>query len=574
MQLKKIYVNLQSKYHLELRCKMNIKTILIIIGLLPTVFANSQDRKLICLTGKVDRLVDITGEVFFEAPKEYEIINSDLNGYGGLNSFQQMNYHFTGFPILVRNRNNYNFCLMDQNKIASHFFYKKYSGVGRLHEGYYLASFKKIDGMLQETQYEFLDRFGQPIFNRNQGYRDASYFSEGLAPIKIWGKGWIFINDLGHELDFIPDSLGHMEWVHSFKDGRSLIKKVIYNHNSQSTIAPYFISKQGEVLLDVQNIFPDRKITNISEFQGGVAYVQFEMPKSPEYKGVPVVFIDSIGNIILDVDAAIDFKVVGNGFITFQKKLTDQKYVSEIYDKLGRKLNLPENVNQIEFLGENKYLIGCDIPLGRPNGKAKYYLFDAKSEKILQPYSGGDCLGIIDNMLIIKGANEEIVIRELSTEKVIYQSQLTDMKVTNLDAYKGKMEDISIFYCNKAEWLPRIKEMRNLKELTLTNLNINLLPELANPGILQLLRIDECRNLTALDMQINNVKQLSLRACLSLTNVKEFVKNQISLKDLYIINMDVSSSDISEIMKSYPKAVISGNAKFADYELQEVIYGF
>ena len=203
-----------------------------------------------------------------------------------------------------------------------------------------------------------------------------------------------------------------------------------------------------------------------------------------------------------------------------------------------------------------------------------YYIFDAKSEKIIQPYSGGNCLGVIDNKLIIKGANEEMVIRELGTEKVIYQSQLTDMKVINLDAYKGKMEDISIFHCQKEEWLPRIKEMKNLKELTLSNLNIIQLPEIANPGLLQLLRIDGCRNLKSLDMQINNVKQLSLRGCLSLTNVLEYIRNQKSLLHLYIINMDLTSSVTSEIIHSYPKAVIKGDAKAADYELQEFIYGF
>ncbi len=553
---------------------MNIHIIFIIIVLLSSMFGQSQDRRLICLQGRVDRLVELSGEVFFEAPPEYQIINSNLGGIGGnKNSFEQIEYHFTGFPILVRYRGHGQFFLMDQNKSISHYFYKKYKGIGRLQEGYYLASSIDDQGMLQETKYEFLDRFGTPIFIANQGYRDASYFSEGLAPIKVWGKGWVYINDLGHELDLIPDSLGHMEWVHPFKNGRSLIKKVAYKQNSRS-IEPYYISKKGEILLDVKSLFPGREISNISDYKGGVAYVQFEFLNDGEYKGMPVVFIDSIGKIILDIDAAIDFKVDGNGFITFQKKLGDQKYTSEIYDKSGRKLNLPENVNHIKYLGENKYLIGCDIPFGKPNGKARYYIFDAQSEKIIQPHSGGECLGVIDNKLIIKGANEVIVISELGTEKVIYQSQLTDMKVKDLESYKGKLEDISIFYCQKAEWLHRIKDMKNLKELTLSNLNITQLPEIANPGLLKLLRIDGCRNLKYLDIQINNVKQLSLRGCLSLTNVLEYVNNQKSLIHLFIINMDVSSSVTSEIINSYPKAVIRGNAEAADYELQEVIFGF
>ncbi|MGB4820913.1 MAG: hypothetical protein WBP33_17510, partial [Saprospiraceae bacterium] len=247
---------------------MNIHIIFIIIGLLSSIFAQSQDRKLIYLSGKVDRLLELSGEVFFEVPKEYEIINSDLNGFGGLNSFQQIEYHFKGFPILVRYRGYGQFFLMDQNKSISHYFYKKYSGIGRLHEGHYLASSIDDKGMLQETKYEFLDRFGTPIFITQQGYRDASYFSEGLAPIKIWGKGWVYINDLGHELDLIPDSLGHMEWAYPFKNGRSLIKKVAYKQNSQS-IEPYYISKKGEVLLTVKSLFPEREITNISDYKGG-----------------------------------------------------------------------------------------------------------------------------------------------------------------------------------------------------------------------------------------------------------------------------------------------------------------
>lgn len=552
---------------------MNIHIIFIIIGLLSSIFGQSQDRKLIYLSGKVDRLLELSGEVFFEAPPEYQIINSNLGGFGGKNSFEQIEYHFTGFPILVRYRGNGQFFLMDQNKSISHYFYKKYGGIGRLHEGFYLASSIDDIGMLQETKYEFLDRFGTPIFVTQQGYRDASYFSEGLAPIKIWGKGWVYINDIGHELDLIPDSLGHMEWVNSFKDGRSLIKKVAYEQNSQG-IKPYYISKKGEVLLDVKSLFPDREITNISDFIGGVAYVLFELLNNGEYMGMPVAFIDSIGKVILDVDVAIDFNVYGDGFITIQKKLTNQKYLCEIYDKTSRMLKLPENVNHSQYLGENKFLIGCDLIVGKPSGKAHYYIYDAKSEKIIQPFSGGNCLGVIDNKLIIKGANEEMVIRELGSEKVIYQSQLTGMKVTNLDAYKGKMEDISIFYCQKEEWLSRIKEMQNLKELTLSNLNIIQFPEIANPDLLQLLRIDGCRNLKSLNMEINNLRQLSLRECLSLTNVLKYIRNQKSLLHLYIINMDLTSGEKLEILRTYPKATINGNAKAADYKLQDVIFGF
>lgn len=171
--------------------------------------------------------------------------------------------------------------------------------------------------MLQETKYEFTDRFGTPIFITQQGYRDASYFSEGLAPIKIWGKGWVYINDLGHELDLIPDSLGHMEWAHPFKNGRSLIKKLFTSKIIK--VLSLTIFQKGEVLLAVKSLFPEREITNISDYKGGVACVQFKLLSDKEYKGMPVAFIDTIGKIILDVDAAIDFKVEGDGYITIQK---------------------------------------------------------------------------------------------------------------------------------------------------------------------------------------------------------------------------------------------------------------
>ena len=136
------------------------------------------------------------------------------------------------------------------------------------------------------------------------------------------------------------------------------------------------------------------------------------------------------------------------------------------------------------------------------------------------------------------------------------------------------MGDIETFSCSKDEWLPRLSEMTNLKFLSLNNLTVDTFPNLPNPHLLKLLRISNCRKIKKIQPEIDNLTQLSLSAATSFENLGKYLTHQKSLQKLYIVNMDLTSADKSVIQYRYPKAVISGDAKAADYDVQEVIDGF
>jgi len=136
------------------------------------------------------------------------------------------------------------------------------------------------------------------------------------------------------------------------------------------------------------------------------------------------------------------------------------------------------------------------------------------------------------------------------------------------------MRDIETFYCAKDEWTTRLSEMTNLKFLTLSNLTVDTFPNLPNPQMLQLLRISNCRKIKRIQPEINNLTQLSLSGATSFENLGAYLSRQKSLQKLFIVNMDLTSDDMSVIRYRYPTAVISGDAKAADYSVQEVIKGF
>lgn len=162
----------------------------------------------------------------------------------------------------------------------------------------------------------------------------------------------------------------------------------------------------------------------------------------------------------------------------------------------------------------------------------------------------------------------------MKTRDTIFKSDIKEMTVYNLDEYNGKMKDITTFHCSKDQWLNRISEMTNLKFLSLNNLTVDTFPNLPNPHLLKLLRISNCRKIKKIQAEINNLTQLSLSGAASFEDLGAYLSRQKSLQKLFIVNMDLTSDDMSVIRYRYPKAVISGDAKAADYDVQEVIDGF
>ena len=175
---------------------------------------------------------------------------------------------------------------------------------------------------------------------------------------------------------------------------------------------------------------------------------------------------------------------------------------------------------------------------------------------------------------VFKGSNDNVYIFNMKTKDTIYKSDPKEMIVYDLDKYHGKLGDIETFYCSKDEWTPWLSEMTNLKYLSLSNLTVDTFPNLPNPHLLQLLRISNCRKIKRIQPEIDQLTQLSLSGATSFENLGKYLSHQKSLQKLYIVNMDLTSADMSVIHLRYPTALISGDAKAADYDVQVVIKGF
>ena len=526
----------------------------------------AQEQTLILIPGKKEILLDTNGKVFFELNEQYEFINSDIS-FDGNGYHKSVVYSFNGFPLLVKKRGDKVYQLLDKNGETKAWLPSGLKGVAPKKGGFYLASKEVDEKMYRSTRFVFIDESGSFVFLK-EGYRYASSFSDGIAAVNS-GR-WIFISDLGHEIKILPDSMKNARSVTRFHEDVSIVLMNLSSKSGMPVFRPYVIDAKGNILIDVSALFPGKEIKNMHEFKGGVSMIEFFWDHNLPYSGRPIAFINKSGKVLLDVDHVIDEKVGEGGHIVLSRRQKNGKDKWEMYEPNGKPMKLPAGVNYIKPISK-KYV---KLSFEDPKVKSKSSLYDIQTMKWVYETTGYDCMGVVYDRALLSGPNEEVKLVHLKTGTIFYQSSLKDQKVNDLDRYLGKLEDISIFYCYKDEWVPRIGEMTGLKELNLNNLSVEKFPTIAKKEKLTLLRISNCRKLKELDEGISQLTKLSISGGTALKGLDKFVLNQSRLKELHLINMDFSVGEKSNILARFPQAVIKGTAKEADYELQEVIEGF
>ncbi len=526
----------------------------------------AQEQTLILIPGKKEILLDTNGKAFFELNEQYEFINSDIS-FDGNGYHKSVVYSFNGFPLLVKKRGDKVYLLLDKNGETKAWLPSGLKGVAPKKGGFYLASKEVDEKFYRSTRFVFIDESGSFVFLK-EGYSTASSFSDGIAAVNS-GR-WIFINDLGHEIKILPDSMKNARSVTRFHEDVSIVLMNPSSKSGMPVFRPYVIDAKGNILIDVSALFPGKEIKNMHEFKGGVSMIEFFWDHNLPYSGRPIAFINKSGKVLLDVDHVIDEKVGEGGHIVLSRRQKNGKDKWEMYEPNGKPMKLPAGVNYIKPISK-KYV---KLSFEDPKVKSKSSLYDIQTMKWVYETTGYDCMGVVYDRALLSGPNEEVKLVHLKTGAILYQSSLKDQKVNDLDRYLGKLEDISIFYCYKDEWVPRIGEMTGLKELNLNNLSVEKFPTIAKKEKLTLLRISNCRKLEEMDGDINQLTKLSISGGTSLHGLDKFVLNQSRLKELHLINMDFSVGEKSNILARFPQAVIKGTAKEADYELQEVIEGF
>ncbi len=170
---------------------MFIKSISVLILFFIGTNLWGQRQELFLLQDKIDRLVDMSGKIFFTAPKEYRLVNEDL--IYGRQGITQLVYSFAKFPILACHRERREYVLLDKDGEVEAYFPPTMKAVSNPTQGFYIASYEIEHKLYTETMLRFLDanmrQYFEPCYK-------ADKFSEGLAAVKF-GKGWRYINKEG-----------------------------------------------------------------------------------------------------------------------------------------------------------------------------------------------------------------------------------------------------------------------------------------------------------------------------------------------------------------------------------------
>ncbi len=526
-----------------------------------TLFVGSnmfgQYKKLIYLEGETDKLLDLNGKLVCDVPIKFGLNRGNYsfqrNIYLDENKSQ---YDFYGFPIILKSRFN-NFIGELNENCQVNTINTSYSSVSRIKEGFYLTV-KDGSYKSKEKIFAFLDSAGNPAFEHLNGFSKAFWFSEGLASVWIDSIGWVFLDSKGNLSDIIDDSLKRSEIVTPFKNGFAMVIKKISDEKGNDSFLPFLIDKKGKVVLNISEKVNRRIIRNFSNFNGEIFWIRTEMSQNNKNAQNSIVILNTSGEIVKEIQGKVKCFIEGDGFIVLHiYKENNSMPEIEIFNKAGMKLSLPEETEYVEYLDANKFKLTVE-----PKNKGrKFYLFDAVKNEIVFHHPKAEILGLVENRLILEGVNKDIRVINYEDNKLLYQSYPNEIEIYDLDEYMGTMEDIIKFHCSEDRWVERITEMSNLKFLTLNKLKIKELPDISKLVNLTKLKLEDCSKINILDMSAKNLTHLSLKSCVSISNVFEFVMNQSQLEVLHIINMDLLPNEKLSILEKIPHAIIDGNSK-------------
>ncbi len=520
-------------------------------------------------------LLDENGTKIASLPKGEQVINSldgkpDRGWIGGMADIELG----TCGNIITYNQESNKHSIFDLNTKRSRQLRGTYKSITPCSEGYHLA--EKIEdskSSWSNSYYYFLDTNGNTVFSP-KGYYKADVFNDGLAAVRTRSNKWVYINDLGHELDIIPPSILKIKEVTSFFDGVSVITTLIPENKIKRTYRVYMINKKGDIIFDSQNEFNGIPIKRNSRSHNGIVTLsiyQEDYTKSGDF----LAYVNSKGEVFLETKNIFSFKISEAGLILAEfRNQKNEKSSSKIYNNKGIEISIPE------IPGTNKYYINriknqyFRIIYKLEGEKSTTTIFDATLEKNI--YTLNDlAMAVKGNLISMKNSKtKRFYVEDLTTNKIVYDTKLKEQTIHDLSSNLENSDQIKTFVCSDIDDVKNISKLTELHELTIRIKDLKEIPDLRKLTKLKILRLDNCRALTKFPNYLNTLTQLSLRSCTSSNNLIEMVDGQKNLEKLFIVNMDISEINKTRLRKQYPDCKISGNAKHADYELQEVIFGF
>lgn len=456
-------------------------------------------------------------------------------------------------------------------------FGKQYRTISPAYEGFHLARKVTKESYFEKITFFYLDSNGNLVFNPN-GYEKATVFHNGLAPVKT-ANGWRYLDTKGVEHNLLDTSFKAVHMVSPFVDGLSkvMIGPAARCNYSSACYQFVFIDAKGKTVLDTRTLFPGDTIYEMSEFYHGISVISFGAAKRSGPK--EVVFINKKGEVLMrfhDLRGLPEFK---NGYaaINTEKKTDRGTEIDSVY------LVSPD-MKRTFFKAENGFQASevYDVDEGYfevvfwkdKEGMSK--LYHAPTGKYIS-LPKEDVMGVNGNLLSMRNSvQKRYYVIDIPTGKIIYDTKVGDQLYSNIEGALDFPLDVTRYRCSDKSDLPYLNQLVSLQELTLHHLDIETFPAEIDPPSLEILRLDGLMQLKSFPVQITGLKKLSLRDCVSASNLMDFLKLQKELHTLYLINFDLTQPQVDTIKSWFPNAAltISGNAKLAHSQIQEYIDGF
>jgi hypothetical protein len=520
--------------------------------------------------------IDSLGNVVGTLPEGYKILNTkDGKHDGGFMRGLAGNTVPTNTMIPAKNFGTGNITFFDKTGQFIMNYGESFEGISPNINGFHFA--KRVDrrSMLPRTYYHFLDSVGSRVFQYN-GYYKADAFSEGFAAVNH--KGWHYIDTKGQRYDIIDSSFTNITDVSSFYDGVSRIKIRKGRYESGDHFRFVFIDKKGNTILDTEDIFPNDYIGRMGNMSDSISRVIFLGEKGFTTWG-ETAYVKMDGEVIGRFDSLFRIKEFSNGFVPILVQTKTKKGFLNgegfIMNTKGEKIGFGEDKEVIEILHIDDQFFWVYLK-DKEDGKTNSGVFDAQKRKFIFA-NKHDIMGMKWDLISLRDSrSNRYYVLNYKTGEIVYDTDKSNLVFSNIEEALTYKDKVQKYVCFNSADVSKLGELQNLKELTLKKIDVAALPDNFEFPNLEKLKIDGLRNLEKLPDHIKNLKKLSLRDCTSADNLMSMVTGLTGLEELFIINFDISEEDKKKIIKMYPnaKVTIKGKKKYADSELQEVIFGF
>lgn len=496
--------------------------------------------------------VDNDGKVVFTLPPNHNVIRD-----GSL-----MNVFREGIAVVQIGKGEIYWMNEKGKKIKE--FGTRYKRMKPMKNGY-VRAWKKIEGKKGDW-IVFLNRNGEELFE-GKVFRKANDFSEGLAAVQYEKDGLrSFIDENGETVlslnDYDPKLIREL---YDFHNGIAKVK--IKEDIPDKYITSYFfINKKGEKVIDLKELYPNRRIHHIGNFSNEWLNVAFSRERS---NFNDVVFLDKEGNEKLrleSVETYGNFWKDGVNYYTEGEHKEHGSYTVTPYwiDKEGNreeaKLNDAEKI--LYKIGMKNATNYYQFQIAYDNYNHCWGLYKTNPLKEFF-FTKGELLGYDDTRVFTRSRETNIfTLTRIEDGKILWQSPIEEIffnSTAEALKYKKQVTRFNMDYSSKFD--EDFYELKNLQFLSLHAVKIKELPK----GILNFKKLKKLEVKHMDDLQyfpewlskLKKLEYLEVRDCDNYKGGLEYViKNLPALKKVKLVNLRLESGFIDEMKKRKPNLVI------------------